>query len=179
MLLIRSALAPKPASSSVTSSAVWPAGCWPSLAKVSRQRNLSGSMTPYRYFIHEAWELMCQNKHCAAASKFLLLQLLKDFLQVLFYACYLEVSWLSLAGFFWYVTLPEDTSFSELPLQKDAPQSPGTPIKPTSCFGVFSWCCSPSAGLPPSGVAVPFGYPSTLLVALLHQQILDCFQVSG
>lgn len=71
---------------------------------------------------------MCRNKHCAAASEFLFLQLLKDFLQVFFSAHYLKVSWLTVTRFSWYVTLPEDMSFSELPLQKEAPQSPGMPI---------------------------------------------------
>lgn len=94
-------------------------------------------MTLCRHFILEACEVMCRNKHCAAASEFLFLQLLKDFLQVFFSAHYLKVSWLTVTRFSWYVTLPEDMSFSELPLQKDAPQSPGMPIKPTSCFAAL------------------------------------------
>lgn len=67
------------------------------------------------------------------------------------------------------VTLPEDMSFSEVPLQKDEPHKAGTPTEPISCFSVLSSSCFPSAG---QGLAVPFGYPSTLLVALLHQQMI-------
>lgn len=119
---------------------------------------------------------MCRNKHRSAASTFLLLQPLEDFLQVLFSAYYSRIFWLTVAGFSWYVTPPEGMSFSELPLQKDGPHNPGLPTEPTSCFGVFSSSCLPSAG---QGLAVPFDYPSTLLVALLHQQMTWRSSYSG
>lgn len=39
-----------------------------------------------------------------------------------------------MAGSSWYVTLPEDMSFSEQLLQKDGSHNPGMPTEPTSCF---------------------------------------------
>lgn len=156
--------------------ALSPAGWWPSIQKLSRQWNLSGSLTPCWHFILVACDPMCRNKHRAAASKFLLLQPLEDFLQVLFSAYYSSIFWLTVAGFSWYVNLPEDMFFSELPLQKDGPHNPGTPTELTSCFSVLSSSCFPSAR---QGLAVPFSYPSTLLVVLLHQQMTWSSSYSG
>lgn len=56
----------------------------------------------------------------------------------------------------------------ELPLQEDVPHSPGMPTEPTSCFRFSSSFCPLSEG---QAWAVPFGYPSNLLIALLHQQM--------
>lgn len=73
-------------------------------------------------------------------------------------------------------TPPEDMSFRELPLRNDGPHNPGMPTEPTSGFGGLSSSCFPSAGQVP---AFPFGYPSTLLVAVLHQQMTWSSSYSG
>ena len=59
-------------------------------------------MIPYRYFILVACDLMYRNKHCAAASEFLLLQPLEDFLPSLLF-CRLLKNFLTRCGWIFLI----------------------------------------------------------------------------